>query len=82
MGFASEDEPADDERFGSGEKGSESIERAAVSGVDCAVWSFVAGCFFNIGDLKGLDSIELDSSSRLRFAAFMMAIARDSTHTR
>jgi hypothetical protein len=70
--FGSEDGPGDDESFGGGEDGVESMEGAVVSGADWALWSSGAGCFFNIGDLNGLDRIALDSSSRLRFAAFMM----------
>lgn len=40
------------------------------------MWSSVAGFFCNMGDLNGLERIELDSSSRLRFEGFMIEMVR------
>lgn len=76
VGFGREGGPGDDESFDGDDESDELIEVVVVIGVDSAVWSSVAGCFFNMGDLNGLERIELDSSSRLRFAAFMMVVAR------
>lgn len=77
VGFGREGGPGDDESFGGDDGSDEVIEVVVVSGVDSAVVSSVTGCFFNMGDLNGLERIELDSSSRLRFAAFMMVVARE-----
>jgi hypothetical protein len=77
MGWCRVGGPGEDESFVDGEEGGWLTEVAFDNGVGCTVWSSGACFFFIIGDLNGLERIESDSWSRLRFAGFIMETARE-----